>query len=98
MNRSTTSIGRQVAVSFAVQGCNTIALLDCNQNNLAKTHAEIRKVRPGATTLIRAVDVRMEESVVEAISAVVQELGRIDYAVNAAGKCEGAKATLLPCS
>lgn len=80
-----------MAISFAVRGCNSIALLDCNENNLANTNAEIRRVSPGAKTLACRVDVRIEESVVEAIAAVVQEFGRIDYAVNAAGKCGRSK-------
>lgn len=83
-------IGRQVAVSFAAQGCEKIALLDYDELNLANTEALIGATSVRITTLARVVDTRIEESVAEAVQAVIQKFDRIDYAVNAAGKYLGA--------
>lgn len=50
---------------------------------------------PGVTVLAYPVDVRMDESVHQAITTVVHKFGRIDYAVNAAGEDPKTKPTLF---
>lgn len=90
-----TGIGRQVALSFAAEKCNAIALLDCNEKGLSETNDLLVAKYSGATALACLVDTRVDLSVHQAIAAVVQKFGRIDYAVNAAGEDPETRSTLL---
>lgn len=95
LTNRTTGIGRQVALSFAAENCNAVALLDCNEKGLAETNNMLAAKYPKVAALTCSVDVRMDESVHQAIATVVHKFGRIDYAVNAAGENPGTKPTLL---
>ncbi|XWW95595.1 hypothetical protein V2A60_003560 [Cordyceps javanica] len=78
-------IGRQTAISFAVEGCTKITIADTNNDGLAGTKQAIEGVSPDASVLIAQVDVRAEQDVVKAVSDTVGLFGRIDYAANCAG-------------
>lgn len=81
-------IGQQTALSFIVEGCRKIAIADRNAEGLSKTIELIRTAAAPAMVSIvsHTVDVSQEEQIQTFIDQVVAELGRIDYAVNAAGE------------
>jgi NAD(P)-dependent dehydrogenase (short-subunit alcohol dehydrogenase family) len=82
-------IGRQIAVSFAREGCRRIALLDKDADPLEETNRLCREVDSEVQTVILPVDIRSEEHVNAAIERVAEDLGRLDYAVNCAGESCG---------
>lgn len=94
-NRLFSGIGKQTAISFAVEGCTRITITDTNTAGLKSTKQAIQAVAPDASVLIIKTDVRAEHDVVEAVKITVEKFGRIDYAVN----CAGARhTTCCPCS
>lgn len=83
-------IGRAVALTFARDGAAGVALLDINQDALSAVAAEVEAQRrpPGTNpcqVVTHIVNVCDETVVDKAVAAVVQNFGRIDYVVNAAG-------------
>jgi NAD(P)-dependent dehydrogenase (short-subunit alcohol dehydrogenase family) len=81
-------IGRQVARSFVAEGCTRVALLDRDGDGLWETArlCEAHSQNGAVQALSLPVDVSVEQSVRAAVDSVVKEWGRIDYAVNCAGK------------
>jgi len=73
-------------VSFAREGCKRIALLDRDEEGMSETSRLCRETSAQATSFIIAVDVREEKDVRFAVDCVIEEWGRIDYAVNCAGE------------
>ncbi|KAK2063962.1 short chain dehydrogenase [Colletotrichum caudatum] len=78
-------IGRQVAISFAREGCKRIALLDRDEDGALETARMCREANGETRTYVMEVDNRNEEEVSACMDNVVEEWGRIDYAVNCAG-------------
>ncbi|KAH6686211.1 short chain dehydrogenase [Plectosphaerella plurivora] len=85
-------IGRQIAISFAREGCRRIALLDKDADPLEETNRLCLEVEGDVQTVILPVDIRSEEHVNAAVKRVADDLGRVDYAVN----CAGIFGTLAP--
>ncbi|KAL2109753.1 hypothetical protein VUR80DRAFT_2048 [Thermomyces stellatus] len=78
-------IGREVAISFALQRCPRIALLDIDEAGLEDTARECLAINPEVTLLRERYDARKEDEVKGAVDSVHDRFGRIDYAVNCAG-------------
>lgn len=81
-------IGRQTAVSFAVEGCKKIAIADLNVAGLKETEKLIKDVASDCAVLTLSVNMKDEKGVQTMISLTVKEFGRIDYAINAAGSLD----------
>jgi NAD(P)-dependent dehydrogenase (short-subunit alcohol dehydrogenase family) len=81
-------IGQATAISFAREGCRRIVIADRNAEGLRETMNLIRAaVSPdGIDVLSPQIEVSIEEQITSLVSQAVNMYGRIDYAVNAAGK------------
>lgn len=78
-------IGAATAQAFATAGCTKIAITDINEAGLLQTQESINRVHPGVKLFARAGDIADEAFVESLMDNVLQEFGRIDYAVNCAG-------------
>lgn len=78
-------IGRATAVAFARDGCVKLALGDLSLEGLEETKQIIQSKHPGATILLKQVDISDEDQVQSFHDEVVKTLGRIDFAANIAG-------------
>ncbi|KAF5002645.1 hypothetical protein FGRMN_183 [Fusarium graminum] len=78
-------IGRQVAISFATEGCRKLALFDKSVDSLTETKSSIMTIAKDARVQLLEVDNLDTDAVAQNMSFVVKQLGRIDYAVNCAG-------------
>ncbi|KND93798.1 Bacilysin biosynthesis oxidoreductase BacC [Tolypocladium ophioglossoides CBS 100239] len=78
-------IGKQIAISFAAEGCRRIAIFDHGTTGLEETKGHIETAFPGVDVLPVKVDVRVETEIVDGIAQVIQQFERIDYAINCAG-------------
>ncbi|KAI3550274.1 short chain dehydrogenase [Colletotrichum tamarilloi] len=78
-------IGRQVAISFAREGCKRIALLDRDEDGALETARMCREANGETRTFVMEIDNRNDEDIASCMENVVEEWGRIDYAVNCAG-------------
>lgn len=74
-----------MAISFALQRCPRIALLDIDEAGLEDTARECLAINPEVTLLRERYDARKEDEVKGAVDSVHDRFGRIDYAVNCAG-------------
>ncbi|KAI8226329.1 putative ATP-dependent RNA helicase [Colletotrichum sp. SAR 10_96] len=88
-------IGRQVAVSFAREGCKRIALLDKDEEGLSETSRRCREANGDTRTFVIEIDNRNEDDVSAGMEYVTEEWGRIDYAVNCAAAYSASKAAIL---
>ena len=79
-------IGRDVAISFAREGCRKIAILDRNQDELHKTASLIKDISDEILVKELIIDLQDEMNIAQQFQAALSEFGRIDYAVNCAGK------------
>ncbi|KAJ0334506.1 hypothetical protein COL5a_000565 [Colletotrichum fioriniae] len=77
-------IGRQVAISFAREGCKRIALLDRDEDGALETARMCREANGETRTFVMEIDNRNDEDIASCMENVVEEWGRIDYAVNCA--------------
>lgn len=75
-------IGRAVALAFAEHGAD-VALADRSEDSLRET-AELVAATGRRAHLVRC-DVASEEDIAAAVASTVQDLGRLDFAVNNAG-------------
>jgi len=75
-------IGREIALAFAHHGAD-VALFDINEQQVAATVQELEAL--GRRAMGLAVDVTKASVVDEAVSKVLDKLGRIDILVNNAG-------------
>ncbi|KAJ5795129.1 Short-chain dehydrogenase/reductase SDR [Penicillium paradoxum] len=80
-----TGIGAATAKAFAVAGCNRIAITDMNDKSLEQSAQAIALAHPEVRLLVKAGDMADDKFADSFIDAVVQEFGRVDYAVNCAG-------------
>ncbi|OQD88051.1 hypothetical protein PENANT_c004G03733 [Penicillium antarcticum] len=80
-----TGIGAATAKAFATAGCERIAITDLNNETLQCTAEAISSTHPKTQLLVRAGNVADDHFADSFIDAVVQQFGRVDYAVNCAG-------------
>ncbi|SPJ72557.1 related to dehydrogenase [Fusarium torulosum] len=78
-------IGRQVAISFAIEGCRKIALFDQNGETLGETEDIINAIAADAEVQLWEVDNLEADEVIQNMTLAFKHFGRIDYAVNCAG-------------
>jgi len=76
-----TGICRGIALAFAQHGCD-VAITSRKQEHLDPTAGELRAL--GVRAVAKAADVRDAAAVTNAVSAIVDELGRLDILVNGA--------------
>lgn len=79
---ATSGIGHAVAVKFATESAQVVAL-SRNQSALSEVEASVRNV--GGEPLTIAVDVTNDSQVHHAIDETINKFGRLDVLVNAAG-------------
>ncbi|KAJ5602628.1 hypothetical protein N7537_005584, partial [Penicillium hordei] len=80
-----TGIGAATTKAFAAAGCTQIAITDLNEESLQQTAKVVTSTYPKVRLLVMAGDVADDQFSDAFINAVVQEFGRVDYAVNCAG-------------
>ncbi|KAI3086613.1 hypothetical protein CBS147339_457 [Penicillium roqueforti] len=80
-----TGIGAATAKAFAAAGCERIAITDLNEKSLQTTAKAIASTYPKTQLLVKAGNVADDQFADSFIDAVVQQFGRVDYAVNCAG-------------
>lgn len=80
-------IGRDCAFAYAAAGAAGVVFADIDLNGAQKAASESQSFgrHPSYRAIALAVDVSQEEDMNAMIERVVQEFGRIDYAVNSAG-------------
>ena len=79
-------MGRATASALAVAGCCKLALLDLNPDGLTETKRQLEKLSPVKLEVFcYNCDISDPQSVENTFAKVVQDVGRIDYAVNCAG-------------
>lgn len=78
-------IGAATAKAFAAAGCERIAITDLNEKSLQTTAKAIASTYPKTQLLVKAGNVADDQFADSFIDAVVQQFGRVDYAVNCAG-------------
>ncbi|MBI4398737.1 MAG: 3-oxoacyl-[acyl-carrier-protein] reductase [Candidatus Omnitrophica bacterium] len=79
---SAQGIGKEIALLFAKEGSH-VALVDLNEQNLAKTRSEIESL--GVKCLEIQANVTQSAQVDETVKKCVDTMGRIDILVNNAG-------------
>ncbi|KAJ9659249.1 putative ATP-dependent RNA helicase DHR1 [Neophaeococcomyces mojaviensis] len=78
-------IGRAVALAFANEGCDKLALVDINEEYLNETSRIIQESHGNIQLDLQIRDLRQPSEVQECIAQVAVRLGSINYAVNVAG-------------
>jgi NAD(P)-dependent dehydrogenase (short-subunit alcohol dehydrogenase family) len=88
-------ISQATAVSFAREGCRKIVLADRDERGLEATQRLINEVVSDGKAEVLAVktDVTSAEQIDQLVQSAVKQFGRIDYAVNGAGKHSSSWAT-----
>ena len=79
---ATSGIGRATALRFAADGLHVIA---CGRNRSALEEVDQEIKSHGGTSLSLAVDVTVESEAQRAFDAAINQTGRLDVLVNAAG-------------
>jgi NAD(P)-dependent dehydrogenase (short-subunit alcohol dehydrogenase family) len=79
---ATSGIGHAIAVKFAAQSANVVAL---GRNQAALRDVETAVQDAGGEPLVLAVDVTNSDQAQHAIDATIDRFGRLDVLVNAAG-------------
>ncbi|KAJ4024272.1 hypothetical protein NW752_002840 [Fusarium irregulare] len=82
---ASSGIGRQIAISFAVEGCRKLALFDKDGNGLTETKNALESVAENAEVHLFETDNLDADQVFKSMSLAISQFGRIDYAVNCAG-------------
>lgn len=78
-------IGCATAFAFAQYGIKSLALSDQNEKALHEVRQELEVKHPHVNVTCYKIDLSNEASVVETLSRVFNDLGRVNYAVNNAG-------------
>lgn len=86
---ASSGLGAGMAREFAKRG-HALALCARRTDRLEQLRAEIVAARPGATVLVRALDVTQHDQVFEVFRAFEREMGRLDRIVVNAGIGKGA--------
>ncbi|KAL6360492.1 hypothetical protein LRP88_06198 [Fusarium phalaenopsidis] len=92
---ASSGIGRQVAISFAVEGCTKLALFAKSGPGLAETKNAIKAVSEDAEVYTFEVDLCDTDEVLKTMTLVIAHFGRIDYAVNCAAIYSASKAAVI---
>ncbi|KAL6406513.1 hypothetical protein AUP68_09310 [Ilyonectria robusta] len=79
------ALGRAIVLGLARHGVTKVAGMDVNSSALDETKTKLATEFPGVQFLSVEADVSSEQSTSQAISSIIREFGRIDYAVNNAG-------------
>ncbi len=77
--------GRAVALQFVRDGCARLVLSDLKEEELRETAALALAINPAASVQVYPGDASSEEFVSQLIAFVLQEFGRLDYAINGVG-------------
>ncbi|KAJ5279338.1 hypothetical protein N7478_004710 [Penicillium angulare] len=77
--------GWAIASAFASEGCMKIVIADLIESALKEAHSEIETEFSNVQILSCVVDVSSPEEIQNLIDKVIENFGRVDYAVNAAG-------------
>lgn len=78
-------IGRETAILFAKEGCETIAITDISEKGLAETKGLIESITNDASIKSYVCDVSDESAVQKMVDDIVENFGRLDYCANVAG-------------
>ncbi len=70
-----------------MEGCCKIVLLDKDEEGLSETARLCKAQSDNIRTFVIPLDVRSESEIDASMDLVIEEWGRIDYAVNCAGEC-----------
>ncbi|KAH7310893.1 oxidoreductase [Stachybotrys elegans] len=89
-------IGREAAFSLAEAGAKAVVFADMNEDTAKESSEESKKYasNPAYQTAVFKMNVQDDKSVQDMVDYVVQEYGRLDYAVNAAGVDNGVHAPI----
>ncbi|KFY89957.1 hypothetical protein V498_06229 [Pseudogymnoascus sp. VKM F-4517 (FW-2822)] len=82
---SASGIGRAIAHTFVLEGCNRLVLADLNEEGLKTVSKELKALDSEVETCLVKCDVSIEEDVQRMIDEGVKAFGSIHYAVNNAG-------------
>lgn len=82
---SASGIGRAIAHTFVLEGCNRLVLADLNEEGLKTVSKELKALDSEVETCLVKCDVSIEEDVQRMIDEGVIAFGSIHYAVNNAG-------------
>ncbi|KAF7712360.1 Uncharacterized protein PECH_003471 [Penicillium ucsense] len=80
-----TGIGAAVVRAFAAAGCERIAITDVNETTLEQTKAAISATYPRSQVFVHPGNITDDQFAENFIRKVVENFGRVDYAVNCAG-------------
>jgi 2-hydroxycyclohexanecarboxyl-CoA dehydrogenase len=80
---SQVGFGRETALLFAREGCDTVAVTDVDLEDAEKTADAVRKL--GARSIAVGADITKKAEVEAMIGKVIDEYGRIDILCNVAG-------------
>ncbi|TKA64397.1 hypothetical protein B0A49_08618 [Cryomyces minteri] len=86
-------IGQYTAFALARYGVKQIAIADINPVSLRSTLEQLKSRNANVEILPLELDVSSESSIDQAISTVVSQFGRLDYAINNAGIAGPAQAS-----
>lgn len=75
--------GKETALLFAKEGCDTVAVTDINVEDVQKTAAAVKEL--GSNSIAVKADITEKEEVDAMVKKVVDEYGRIDILCNVAG-------------
>jgi NAD(P)-dependent dehydrogenase (short-subunit alcohol dehydrogenase family) len=79
------AVGRATILQFARDGVVKLAGLDVVENALKETERLLKEVSPDAQFLSLVADLTNGDQVKAAFQSVIDQFGRVDYAVNNAG-------------
>ncbi|KIW96774.1 uncharacterized protein Z519_02165 [Cladophialophora bantiana CBS 173.52] len=78
-------IGRAIALQLFADGFRKMCIVDVNESNLKATAENIKSKYPDAEVISVPVNITEDSEVRVSIDATVQQFGRLDCCVNAAG-------------
>ncbi|KAN0119186.1 short chain dehydrogenase/ reductase [Hyaloscypha variabilis] len=78
-------IGRATSLALVSHGVRRLGILDIDMVKAEETALELKSKFPDVEVILVHADMANEESVITGINKIVQNFGRIDYAVNNAG-------------
>jgi NAD(P)-dependent dehydrogenase (short-subunit alcohol dehydrogenase family) len=78
-------IGRATSLALVSHGVRRLGILDIDMVKAEETTLELKSKFPDVEVILVHADMANEESVITGINKIVQNFGRIDYAVNNAG-------------
>lgn len=79
-------IGRACVEQFVRDGCTRLLITDLKDDHLAETVQSVKGINPEAIVVSKSGDITDNETIDNLIKLTVTKFGRLDYAVNSAGK------------